>query len=440
MSPIRIKNKTLYSNNSVTSSPSTSSTRSTISSVSSNAFASSATLNRRLLNKSLNELNVKSSASFNKNQEDSDNNNDANKINNNLIINSSSLSINQLESPHINLTKQNFYRGSGYSVPYREKRNPLGSTRLSCYKPVPEKRDMSTLKNYKSVDDFLCLDDNASADYPIKQELSNDLDLIAPVKPKEQELLPAAAAETPKKQESQAPSSPKFTSKTSKSIENIYKINFSRMAEGKDDSSSLNRSLKKKEGGFTNKIKAMSDKTQKLFSKLYSNSLHKQNSSELCNDFIIQRSSSMAHNRRSLSYGTLPGIHELEKCEIQKPTQPEKAESLDEENDESNDSIKTVIYVSSNDCEDGDSGILVNESGASSMLETDDVFYDHPSLPVKLDDETGKKDEFKLVRLRLQNVNCVEDLGIEIRQMKQFNLENSRFEIAYIVPNKLVDR
>jgi hypothetical protein len=141
-----------------------------------------------------------------------------------------------------------------------------------------------------------------------------------------------------------------------------------------------------------------------------------------------------------LSYGTLPGIHELDKCIVVKP-EVKASESLEEEGDESNnDSIKTVIHVTSADCEDGDSGILVNESGASSMLETDEVFYDHPSLPAKIDEDSAKKDEFKLVRLRLHNVSSVEDLGMEIKQMKQFNTENSRFEIAYIVPNKLVDR
>lgn len=442
----------------MTSSPSTSSTRSTISSSSSGTFASSATLNRRLLNKSLNELNTKSSTITCSNQEDNkiigDNNNDANKVNNNLL--------NQLDSPNVNSVKQNFYRGSGYSVPYREKRNPLSSTRLSCYKPVPDRKDMSNLKNYKSVDDFLSLDDNSSADRSI--QLETDLPLIIPnhLKSKPTPNEPVISLETPDTTISSIPDIPKtiltkpepaqslpqtteLPSKT-KSIENIYKINFSRMSDSKEDNTSLNRSLKKKENGFTNKIRAMSDKTQKLFSKLYSSSAYKQSSSELCNDFIIQRtSSSMSHNRRSLSYGTLPGIHELEKypdipAPKQQQQQPEKSEPLDEEQDESNnDSIKTVIYVNSNDCEDGDSGILVNESGASSMLETDDVFYDHPSLPTKLEEEP-KKDEFKLVRLKLHNIESLEDLGLEIRQMKQFNSENSRFEIAYIVPNKLVDR
>lgn len=95
------------------------------------------------------------------------------------------------------------------------------------------------------------------------------------------------------------------------------------------------------------KLKSMSDKTRKLFAKIYSNSNQKGSSSssstEVCNDFVIHRpvqSSSQVSvtGRRSLSYGTLPvNEYEVKKIEI----------------------------------EDGDSGILVNESGASSMVETD---------------------------------------------------------------------
>jgi hypothetical protein len=95
-----------------------------------------------------------------------------------------------------------------------------------------------------------------------------------------------------------------------------------------------------KRRGLSSKFRSMSDKTQKLLSRFVSSS-NLKSSSEVCNDFtIIQPSSkNMANSRRSLSYGTLP---ELKDFEVRK--------------------IET---------EDGDSGILVNESGASSMIETE---------------------------------------------------------------------
>jgi hypothetical protein len=168
-------------------------------------------------------------------------------------------------------------------VPYREKRNPLSSTRLSCYKPVPvESFEIKNLKNFKSVDDFLSLDIQSTRE--------------------------------------------------------TFEMSDQQQISTNDGMSTLQRS--KKPG----KLKSMSDKTRKLFSKIVSSSNLKGNSncssSDVCNDFIIQRPTKQnpAVCRRSLSYGTLP-VNEFEAKKIE--------------------------------IEDGDSGILVNESGASSMVETD---------------------------------------------------------------------
>lgn len=87
-----------------------------------------------------------------------DNNNEPSKANNNLISCDSNSTANSS-----NFNKSFTYRNSVYSVPYREKRHPLANTRLSCYKPLSEKKDhISNLKNYKSVDDFLGLDTSSS--------------------------------------------------------------------------------------------------------------------------------------------------------------------------------------------------------------------------------------------------------------------------------------
>lgn len=200
----------------------------------------------------------------------------------------------------------------GYSVPYREKRNPLSHTRLSCYKPISDKK--FDLKNYKSVDDFLSLDASEMNDV-------NDSIVSMPFIASSRELRTHTTLESYNEVKSESE-----TPKTNQQ-------------DGCD-------TLKRKKLGITNRLKSMSDKTHKLFTKLYSSSNLKSNSSssssDVCNDFILQRPAKPTYatnNRRSMSYGTLPGVNEFE--------------------------IKKI------ETEDGDSGILINESGASSMVETD---------------------------------------------------------------------
>lgn len=217
------------------------------------------------------------------------------------------------ERDRLRLRKNDFSRTvGGYSVPYREKRNPLSSTRLSCYKPIPDKKfDISNLKNYKSVDDFLSLDKSDSLELNDAEIVIESLPFISSTKDLRMDSQEEEGKKTPK-------------------------------MEG------CNTIQRMKKAGLSSKLRSMSDKTHKLFSKFYSNSnmkLSNSSSSDVCNDFILHRTvkppstSNVINSRRSLSYGTLPGINEFE--------------------------IKKI------ETEDGDSGILVNESGASSMVETD---------------------------------------------------------------------
>jgi hypothetical protein len=197
----------------------------------------------------------------------------------------------------------------GYSVPYREKRNPLSSTRLSCYKPiqVEHKFDYHTLKNYKSVDDFLTMEahnNNNNSD----NDKSATIDL-SELRVERQEV-------------------PKISTKVEDSSE------------------------KSKKRGFGSKFRSMSGKTQRLLSKLYSSSNNLKSSSEVCNEFTLVKPNQNAKvtesqsSRRSLSYGMLPDFSkEFE--------------------------VASKIKTTAETQEDGDSGILVNESGASSMIETE---------------------------------------------------------------------
>lgn len=122
------------------------------------------------------------------------------------------------------------------------------------------------------------------------------------------------------------------------------------------------------------KIKAMSDRylkssTNKLISKLY-----KQNENDVdvvdgSVDNILKPPSSVSKSRkkrggvkaklRSFSYGALPGLDEFQKSSVFHDDVYQV--SCDDEN------------VLIQDCEDADSGILVNESAASSIFDSDRI-------------------------------------------------------------------
>lgn len=214
----------------------------------------------------------------------------------------------------------------GYSVPYREKRNPLNNTRLSCYKPLTIcNTERAHLKNYKSVEDFLSMDDNNTES-----------------------------------------SSSGMSSENNARSDDTQSLKF--------DSVSMQKSKRR---GFSSKFRSMSDKTQKLLSKLYSSTNNLKPSTEISNDFTLiqpkkspSTSSSVSQNRRSLSYGTLPDLKDYE--------------------------VKKI------ETEDGDSGILVNESGASSMIETENeeklLIKHNGTINHNNSDESVKKIDKKFIQ------------------------------------------
>jgi hypothetical protein len=296
VSPIRLKNKHLHRSES----PSNQS----ISSVSTSISAASTPTHHLTLDRRVQRHHRQPHTNifeFDKEVWSTNNDDDDASLKNNN--NSSSISLIEARRNKNELSRT-ICGGSAYSVPYREKRNPLNHTRLSCYKPIysePHSFDIHSLKNYKSVDDFLSMDKMQAVE---QQQQHED--------------------ETPK------------------------------MPESKDENYF---GMKNKRRGFSSKFRSMSDKTQKLFSKLYSSSSNLKatsSSTEVCNDFTLiqpkqqpQQQQKSSISRRSLSYGTLPDAKEFEakKCEA----------------------------------EDGDSGILVNESGASSMIETESNSSDKSS-------------------------------------------------------------
>jgi hypothetical protein len=411
-----------------------------------------------------------------------------------------------IDSVSLRLSRDPFHRKYefGGSVPYREKRNPLGCTRLSFYRPASEKEDNRGLPHYKSVDDFLFLKCEDSLSNSSGSEYSGDMAALIGAYHKEgkkpienfangnhhsinqsstkciENTISNSCAE-PAQDGSETKNQPKnitpndveintnyeSTKKIkSKSIENLCKINSLNSTTYNSSNNNNNNTnsvgcmeatpdtTKKKDSScFSTKIKAMSDRTHRLFSRLYTNaSAFKPNQAET--DFTKKYDKKMfpniSKNRRSFSYGMLPGIEEFQSCIDHKPKkknrnqEPIRGIVEEEENgNNNNNNVRKPALLSVHDTEDGDSGILVNESGASSMLETDDVFLDEsqmPSLPINIsNDSSNFNKEFKLIRLKLKDEDC--GLGLVIKQIKTNSYEgNNRYEVAHIVPESLAAR
>ncbi|XP_046959954.1 uncharacterized protein LOC124530022 [Vanessa cardui] len=124
------------------------------------------------------------------------------------------------------------------------------------------------------------------------------------------------------------------------------------------------------------KLRAMSDRylkssTNKFFSKLYKQAGDDDHTTHGENDTIVKSTSAISKSRkkrggvraklRSFSYGALPGLDEFQKGHNSVFHDDVYQVSCDDEN------------VLIQDCEDADSGILVNESAASSIFDSDRI-------------------------------------------------------------------
>ncbi|KFB49564.1 AGAP008384-PA-like protein [Anopheles sinensis] len=460
------------------------------------------------------------------------------------------------------------------SIPYREKKNPLGSTRLSCYQPIsleqqPAAGDVeedatclprrtalgscATLHRaqkarhplYKSVDDLIFLssvasesdnrhptnDDGAipSADsltFPHQHQHHNqspiNVDTSTRVVPRRRLSSSSAVGQIavdrtsdevqnidhlPKNEHHPAAMSTKTAMdpgdhdetygfaqmrNTLGPIETAFRLRLEALKQEENaaasSASSVGFKTPKKKDNFTNKIRAMSDRTQKLFSRIYSTNSggpapQKTNNGSSMAAYLsatksLKKSSSKLSeaSRRSVSYGALPGLADFqanviskdyEDIEEKQPTLPRHDLKAPEKHTNAlvDDVDGELVLVTGGtgegkigpasggghtDAEDGDSGILVNESGASSILETDDVFHEGsiPSIPSKVVNGFVDSTEFKLVTIRLDDETdggcAAEDaggLGIIVTPIATSDGEvSNRYKVAHVLPGGLVYR
>ncbi|XP_053693710.1 uncharacterized protein LOC128741738 [Sabethes cyaneus] len=389
------------------------------------------------------------------------------------------------------------------SIVYREKekKNPLGSTRLSCYQTINFETSESVSKGplYKSVDDLIFIkgaredresdfsgtgdcaqnkertepdstNHSTSAAAAAASQLNQSLissnvscnsssSRITTPSTTEQQLSAAVATDEPKSDRSVMAAKDVagdhdetygFAQMRETTIESMYrqKLNALKNEEIAAAEAANNgfKTPQKKKDNFTNKIRAMSDRTQRLFSKIYFNSSYKTSSidesiSSQSNCKSLKKSpSKSANNRRSISYGALPGLTDFQK-NLEKVQHNQHSLQLSDQHQE--DELNgTVIHlaVSNNrtDTEDCDSGILVNESGASSIMETEEVFL--PNIPSKVLNNCTENTEFKLVTIKLDESNDeANNLGIIVSHMGNGEGEiSNRYKVAHVLPGGLV--
>lgn len=162
-----------------------------------------------------------------------------------------------------------------------------------------------------------------------------------------------------------------YESYENKSTININSHNKTEKLKHKDDKDTIGPS-----SCLSAKLRAMSDRylkssTNKFFSKLYKQAGEDDHATHGENDNIAKSNSAISKGRkkrggvraklRSFSYGALPGLDEFQNGHNSVFHDEVYQVSCDDEN------------VLIQDCEDADSGILVNESAASSIFDSDRI-------------------------------------------------------------------
>lgn len=386
------------------------------------------------------------------------------------------------------LPNHNYQYNNSGMIPYREKRNPLGGNiRLSCYKPQNEiitsnnnsnnsdDKMKPNLCHYKSVDDIMLLNissnGNDNRGFGGSRSGGGGCDTISLSSTSDRCSvysgdISSYHMKTVMNEKQSDLLIPKnddltygFSKLRSKSIDTTLaddRCDYDNDNDNDDDGDSVvvndtKLKIRKDLSSLSNKIKAMSDRTHKLFSKLYLNS--QPSTPTLNKPALIDRSRQkqqqqhrMNKNQRSFSYGSLPGVDDFSSNNRSRLSE-KKIIQIQDDNDNDETATSTIISPTIvNDTEDGDSGILVNESGASSMqLETDDFLFcqnetnfNQPILHTK---KSNDLKEFKLIRLQIEQAED-SDFGFLIAQIKNIDEQesNCRYEVAHIISGGLADR
>ncbi|GAB0095302.1 hypothetical protein DMENIID0001_106670 [Sergentomyia squamirostris] len=314
------------------------------------------------------------------------------------------ISPNRLKNKHVNgsgnkrvttPTKRN-------EMTFREKRNPLPSTRLSCYTPSV------TSNHCKSIDDFIFLTVDDSVSTSSDSEYSGEMSAIIGSYRTGDSDDHRHIANSRHHHPLTVVRRSQFVGKgiKSKSIENVFD----------ETPSSAQEVVTGDAGGecLSSKMRNVQDKTEKMFTRFYPNTMVVQQQHD-------DDGAENATHRRSLSYGHLPEMDEF-LC----------YQSLNNDSINSfGDRKKSVV-----DQEDCDSGILLNDNtGQSSLMsESDENPSEPPKLPARV--ASDEKRHFKYVKLMCDHTGGSQrnGFGILISQISpETPTKINRFRVRHIM-------
>lgn len=246
-----------------------------------------------------------------------------------------------------------------------------------------------------------------------------------------------------------------------KSVENILEPQLY-------DASSHSMGKKSKKANISDKIRTMSSRTQKLFSRIYNGAQPSKQSPApkvASADARIPAGGgrhafkaatcrlSSPKSRRSLSFGHIPTLDDFKQAlrDIDQLEDGDRSTKVPSGNESvcSSGTIKRQPDERKNisDGEDTDSGILVNESGQSSIIETDESVYGASKPRDISDDERTLVEaqdinadiDFKFVRIPI-DYGC--GLGIGLKAVIGDSNINKRvgYHVASVEKDGMVDR
>lgn len=327
---------------------------------------------------------------------------------------------------------------------FREKKNPLSSTRLSCYQPIKPQIEPA---HYKSVDNFMFLNTINDELNALNTEMFINCRRTHK-KLTRSPLLPATPLPSDHIQQQQHQLRPKTTPSSSdqhdesygfapsatclpptktKSVDNLCnQIEEEIIRQNSETIAASSSSSKKRVTSLSNRIRVMSSRTQRLFHRFVQGKA--ANQSEQNDDFTMLRSQlpeslTTCKSRRSLSYGNLPDIDDFNlNLEAASISTLQDAPLADDVKTDIGDmvtkrldtlgSFERCVAELANIPDDADSGILVNESGQSSIIETElrEVGGTEPrdGKEVCTNEIQPAIMEYKCVRIRMSDVAVAE--------------------------------
>lgn len=375
-------------------------------------------------------------------------------------INKAATSSEKLDQKHIALVTEKplstNHENGILDIVHRGKRNPLSNTRLSCYNP--KLSGQNSLPQSKSVDNFMlmnaddttstfsCITANASitANYEDNSE-NNRLSKI----------------DKPLLREKHPDNEPKTVNRNKYETNRFIAMNSIQDNLNGNNATNTPSMASKKKGSQVNlseRFKVMTNRTQKIFARFYNHNL--SNTKNTASSSIVASKSEPVsaveriitnaglNSRRSLSYGNLPALDDFQRKLKSFESNFVKINVQDVSSDDhSIVSDDHLVYERTNHkdvpAEDTDSGILVNDSGHSSIIVVEPE-EQHKVGNVSADNRKitniVSEFEYEFVQLHLDDDDIDRSLRVVLSPQHFNGGKRMGYKVSDIIPGGLIDR